>query len=141
MIVKNGFSCVFARFIEMHKFVAVSYIIEKKNLTEPNFCYKPKFKEINKILINVMRPFFNYMNKVLKECLSDYKSNVDLIIDTSFIVLITFILIIYLLVWKSYEENLKNLLKTSVDLIKLIPDEIKKEIVKKLNEEEEKSEL
>jgi hypothetical protein len=44
------------------------------------------------------------------------------------------------LVWKSYEERLKSLLKTSVDLIKLIPEEIKREIVKKLNEEEEKNE-
>ena len=41
---------------------------------------------------------------------------------------------------EGYEEKLKNLLKTSVDLIKLIPDEIKKEIVKKLTEEEEKGE-
>ena len=46
----------------------------------------------------------------------------------------------YFLVWKGYEDKLKTLLKTSVDLIKLIPDEIKREIVKKLNEEEEKNE-
>jgi hypothetical protein len=43
-------------------------------------------------------------------------------------------------VWKSYEENLKDLLKTSVDLINLIPEEIKHQIVQKLNEEENKNE-
>ena len=37
-------------------------------------------------------------------------------------------------------ENLKKLLKTSVDLINLIPEEIKFQIVQKLNEEENKNE-
>jgi hypothetical protein len=47
--------------------------------------------------------------------------------------------LLYCLVWKSYEENLKQLLKTSVDLINLIPEEIKYQIVTKLNEEENKN--
>ena len=76
----------------------------------------------------------------LKECFSDYKDKIDLIIDSAFILLIFIVIIIYFILWKGYEEKLKNLLKTSVDLIKLIPDEIKKEIVKKLTEEEEKGE-
>ena len=139
-IVQNGFSCVLTRFYEMNKFLAVLYIIQKNNLSEPNFCYKPKFREINKVLIYVIRPWYKYMNNKLKESFSDYKDKMDLVLDTTFIVLIIIIIIIYFLVWKGYEEKLKTLLKTSVDLIKLIPDEIKKEIVKKLNEEEEKSE-
>jgi hypothetical protein len=46
----------------------------------------------------------------------------------------------YCLVWKSYEEQLKELLKTSVDLINLIPEEIKYQIVQRINEDEEKKE-
>jgi hypothetical protein len=76
----------------------------------------------------------------LNECFSNYKDTIDLIIDSAFILLIFIVIIIYFIIWKGYEEKLKNLLKTSVDLIKLIPDEIKKEIVKKLTEEEEKGE-
>lgn len=49
------------------------------------------------------------------------------------------VVLLYCLVWKSYEENLKDLLKTSVDLINLIPEEIKHQIVQKLNEEENKN--
>ena len=54
--------------------------------------------------------------------------------------LLLFVILLYCLVWKSYEENLKQLLKTSVDLINLIPEEIKYQIVQKLNEEENKNE-
>jgi hypothetical protein len=43
------------------------------------------------------------------------------------------------LVWKSYEDNLKTLLKTAVALINLIPEEIKYMIVVQLNEEENKN--
>ena len=42
--------------------------------------------------------------------------------------------ILYCIVWRSYEESLKVLLKISFDLINLIPEEIKYLIVTKLNE-------
>ena len=40
----------------------------------------------------------------------------------------------YFILWKYYEEKLKQLLKGSVDLINLIPQEIKNIIAEKLNE-------
>ena len=138
--IQNGFSCVSTRFFEMNKFLAVLYIKQKDNLTEPYFCYKAKFSEINKVQINVIRPWYKYMINKLKDCFSDFKEQTVLILDSTYIVLLVIVIVIYFLVWKSYEEKLKTLLKTSVDLIKLIPDEIKREIVKKLNEEEEKNE-
>jgi hypothetical protein len=61
----------------------------------------------------------------------------NLVILSTFIVLIVIILIVYFLIWKSFEENLKELLKTSVDLINLIPESIKYIIVQKINEEDE----
>ena len=138
--IEFGFNCVLTKYYEINKFLAILYLIQKDNLTEPFFCHKKKFIEINKTLIYVIRPWFKYMINQLKECFSDYKDKIDLIIDSAFILLIFIVIIIYFILWKGYEEKLKNLLKTSVDLIKLIPDEIKKEIVKKLTEEEEKGE-
>jgi len=138
--IEFGFNCVLTKYFEINKFLAILYLIQKDNLTEPFFCHKKKFIEINKTLIYVIRPWFKYMINQLKECFSDYKDKIDLIIDSAFILLIFIVIIIYFILWKGYEEKLKNLLKTSVDLIKLIPDEIKKEIVKKLTEEEEKGE-
>ena len=138
--IQNGFSCVSTRFFEMNKFLAVLYIKQKDNITEPKFCYKPKFAEINKVQINVIRPWYNYMINELKSSFSDFKEKTNLILDSTYIVLLVVVIVIYFLVWKGYEEKLKTLLKTSVDLIKLIPDEIKREIVKKLNEEDERNE-
>ncbi len=138
--IQNGFSCVSTRFFEMNKFLAVLFIKQKDNITEPKFCYKPKFAEINKVQINIIRPWFNYMINELKSSYSDFKEKTYLILDSTYIVLLVVVIVIYFLVWKGYEEKLNTLLKTSVDLIKLIPDEIKREIVKKLNEEDERNE-
>ncbi len=138
--VDYGFNCVITKYFEISKFLAILYLYQKDNLTEPFFSHKSKFSEINKTLIYIIRPLFKYLVNKLNECFSNYKDTIDLIIDSAFILLIFIVIIIYFIIWKGYEEKLKNLLKTSVDLIKLIPDEIKKEIVKKLTEEEEKGE-
>ena len=137
---QNGFNCICTKYFEINKFLAILYIYEKNTLTQPNFCYNPKFIEVNNVLIKIIRPWFNYMIGELKDNYFDYQEKIKLIFASTFVALLIFIIVIYLIVWKSYEEKLKNLLKTSVDLIKLIPDEIKIEIVKKLNEEEEKNE-
>jgi hypothetical protein len=68
---------------------------------------------------------------------SDFISQMHLINVSTYIVLIVSIIIIYCLVWKSFEDNLKELLKTSVDLINLIPETIKYAIVQKINDDEE----
>ena len=70
----------------------------------------------------------------------DFINQIKLLNVSTYIVLLCIVILLYCLVWKSYEENLKKLLKTSVDLINLIPEEIKFQIVQKLNEEENKNE-
>ena len=139
---ENGFSCVSTRYFEMSKFLVVLYIKtnSSEEITDSSFCYKEKFVQVNKVLINVIRPWFDKMIDYIKDRFDDYKSQINLVIDSTYIILLIAVIVIYFLVWKSYEERLKSLLKTSVDLIKLIPEEIKREIVKKLNEEEEKNE-
>ena len=73
----------------------------------------------------------------LNEGLASYIDQKDLVVLSTFIVLIVTILVVYFLIWKSFEDNLKELLKTSVDLINLIPESIKYIIVQKINEEDE----
>jgi hypothetical protein len=68
---------------------------------------------------------------------SDFINQVNLINVSTYIVLIVSIIILYSLVWKSFEEKLKELLKTSVDLTNLIPESFKYIIVQMINEEEE----
>ena len=77
---------------------------------------------------------------LLKTRLNDSTDQVNLTNVSTFIVLLASIIILYFLVWKSFEDNLKDLLKTSVDLTNLLPDNIKDKMVKLINEDEEKNE-
>jgi uncharacterized protein YneF (UPF0154 family) len=77
------------------------------------------------------------MISILMSGFTAFIDQTNLVILSTYIVLIVTILIVYFLVWKSFEENLKELLKTSVDLINLIPESIKYIIVQKINEEDE----
>jgi hypothetical protein len=77
------------------------------------------------------------MITILMDGFTSFIDQTNLVILSTYIVLIVTILIVYFLIWKSFEENLKELLKTSVDLINLIPESIKYIIVQKINEEDE----
>jgi len=77
------------------------------------------------------------MLSILMDGFTSFIDQTNLVILSTYIVLIVTILIVYFLIWKSFEENLKELLKTSVDLINLIPESIKYIIVQKINEEDE----
>ena len=68
------------------------------------------------------------------ESFNEYKSDSNLIYIVIFICLIFLIVFYYLIVWKLIEQKLEIILKNSIDLINLIPQEIKNIIVEKLNE-------
>jgi hypothetical protein len=77
----------------------------------------------------------------MNEELDKFVNNVKVINISTYVVLLCLVLILYCLVWRSYEASLSVLLKTSVDLITLIPEEIKYQIVVQLNEEENNSQV
>lgn len=95
---------------------------------------------IDNIARNVIRPWYSNVLEEINKEFNDYIKSCKLINVATFIVVLGCVILLYCLVWKSYEENLKDLLKTSVDLINLIPEEIKYQIVQRLNEEENKNE-
>lgn len=85
----------------------------------------------------IIKPWFINIFKILFSEFESYCDEVQLIEITVFIILLVCSILLYCLVWKNYEERLKTILKTSVDLINLIPEEIKDSIVECLNKEEE----
>ena len=93
-----------------------------------------QWEELNHLVENIMRPWFlgivNTLNKEFKK----YYDEAQLIHISVYISLLVIIVLLYCIVWRSYEESLKVLLKISFDLINLIPEEIKYLIVTKLNE-------
>ena len=135
---ENGFKSVIARYFELIRYICITYINPEHRVDE--LWNSPEFKEINSIATNVIRPWYKTIIALMNKEFEDYISQIKLVNVSTFIVLLCCVILLYCLVWKSYEENLKQLLKTSVDLINLIPEEIKYQIVQKLNEEENKNE-
>ena len=134
----NGFKATISRFFELNRFIGISYLKEKDETIY--YLNYEEYGEINRIAKNVIRPWYNNILKLINKEFDDYVSETQLVNVATFIVLLVSVILLYCLVWKSYEENLKDLLKTSVDLINLIPEEIKYQIVQQLNEEENKNE-
>jgi Ca2+-dependent lipid-binding protein len=137
------------RYFELIRFLGISYYTNSNY----DFLNAPEFDEISKkiflkinfyfshildsIVKNVIRNWYGDLISILMNSFSSFIDQTNLINVSTYIVLIVSILIIYFLVWKSFEENLRELLKTSVDLINLIPESIKYIIVQRINEDED----
>jgi hypothetical protein len=138
---KYGFKAVVVRFFELIRYLGIQYFDSQKF----DYINAQEFKDISKIPLtcldsivkNVFRPWYDHVLSDLMNYFDTYINQVNLINVSIFIVLIVSIIIIYFLVWKAFEDQLKELLKTSVDLINLIPESIKYMIVQKINEDEE----
>ena len=134
----NGFKAVLSRYFELLRYIATNLYNENQKIEELfNF---PEFREINSIAKNVIRPWYKHLIELMNKDFKNFVNQIKVVNISTFIVLICVVVVLYCLVWRSYEDNLKHLLKTSVDLINLIPEEIKYQIVLQLNEEENKNE-
>ena len=134
----NGFKAVLVRYFELMRYIATNLYNENVNIEDLyNF---PEFREVNSIAKNVIRPWYKNLIELMNKDFKNFVNKIKVVNISTFIVLLCVVVVLYCLVWRSYEDNLKHLLKTSVDLINLIPEEIKYQIVLQLNEEENKNE-
>ena len=99
-------------------------------LSEP----EPIFKEMNNAVQYVMKHWYKNVIKLMINYFYEYKNKISIFSIVFFICLIVLDILFYSIIWRSYEEKLKLLLKESIDLINLIPLEIKNIIIEKLNE-------
>ena len=90
--------------------------------------------DIDYLVLYIVRPWFQEIIEILHNEANHFLNGVRVIQISLFIVVIVILIMSYFILWKSYEENLAILLEKSLDLIKLIPEEIKYIIVSKLNE-------
>ena len=140
-----GFKAVLERFFELLRYIAINKMLDDKGMLDIKeeekieFTDYIEFKEINNIVRNVIRPWFNEVIKIMNDEFNNFVDQIKVINIAMFIIVFCTVLILYVFVWKSYEDNLKTLLKTAVALINLIPEEIKYMIVVQLNEEENKN--
>ena len=107
---------------------------EEEEETPQLLLNETQWVELNHLVEQIIRPWFigiiNTLNKEFKR----YYDESQLVHIAVYISLLVVIILLYCIVWRTYEESLKSLLKVSFDLINLIPEEIKYLIVTKLNE-------
>ena len=133
---RNGFKPLAMEIFENLRCLFIQYALEQeKNQGQLNLLINDeKWFDIHLLLINFIR---KWNEKIINEMNNSFYSvadNLQIIYLSIFIVIIILITLLYCIIWKSYEENMHNLLKKSYDLINLIPKEIKSIIVSKLNE-------
>ena len=138
--IKYGLKPIEARVFEIIRYLTIKYF----NSTEADENYfessellkieNRKFYEVHSLIKNIFRQYYQGISNLMMESFNEYKSDSNLIYIVIFICLIFLIVFYYLIVWKLIEQKLEIILKNSIDLINLIPQEIKNIIVEKLNE-------
>jgi len=135
---ENGFKSTIMESFEILRNLYIQYFYEGEHLKQRTnssvLINDGKWYLLNELLINLIRPWYKNMLSIMINCLYSVTDNLQVIYISLFTLIIIVFTLIYLFVWKSYEERLHILLKKSVDLINLIPKEIKNIIVSKLNE-------
>ena len=99
-------------------------------LSEP----ESTFSEMNNAVQYVIKYWYKNVIELMVNYFYDYKNKSSIYFIVFFISLIVIDILVYSIIWRTYEEKLKLLLKGSIDLINLIPLEIKNIIIEKLNE-------
>ena len=98
------------------------------------------------------RPFDQTLKKIkeenysptedeIKKCLDTYRKLNILTISANFIGFFVGAIVIYALIWKNIEFQLEKYLINSIELINLIPEKMKKDLVVKINEEKDLKEV
>ena len=89
---------------------------------------------INSGVQYLIRYWYNGVSELMTQALENYKEKSQMFYIIFFICLIIIDILAYSFLWRYYEQKLYLLLKRSIDLINLIPQEIKNIIIEKLNE-------
>ena len=93
-----------------------------------------KIFELNILSESIDRKWYDGVLKLMINSLFDYQAQTNLKFIIFFICSMILSILYYFIIWRIFEEKLNILLKGSVDLINLIPQEIKNIIIEKLNE-------
>ena len=93
-----------------------------------------KLLKLNYLNEEVSRKWYKGVDLILIDSFKEFEDESKLNYIIFFICLLVFVIVYYCIFWKMSEEKLNVLLKSSADLINLIPQEIKNIIIEKLNE-------
>lgn len=136
--IDEGFKSTIMESFEILRNLYIQYFYEgeydKPRTNSSELINDNKWYLLNELLINLIRPWYQNIISIMNSCFYSVSDNLQVVYISIFTLIIIVFTLMYLIVWKSYEERLHIVLKKSFDLINLIPKEIKNIIVSKLNE-------
>jgi hypothetical protein len=140
---RRGLKNIIARAFEIMRTFMIRYFyssdiqnLDSPYMTRSNFLSEDNYLtvEIIRLVHYLIRPWYSGIIDLMINSYYEYQSKCLLNYTIFFICLIALAILVYTILWKSYEEKLNLLIKGSIDLINLIPQEIKNIIAEKLNE-------
>ena len=130
-----GFKNVILRYFSLMRTTS-KFNVNK--IMEVPFYTNKDYGESANILRYLIRPWFVSLLDKLDGYFESKINNIKVIITSTFILFLVIGIILYFLIWKKIEYKMEKYLQSSIDLINLIPEEIKFQILVKLNEEEQR---
>ena len=136
----KGFKRVSIKYFEFLRSLWLLRLKYSSSLPVDNLLYLDEFGQINEIIRNIIRPWFETMMEELTREYEKYIDNQQLTQICCVICMGFLLIIVYIFFWRRYEETLKESLQTSVQLLNLLPLELKRQIIKNILTEEEELE-
>ena len=134
---EKGFSSVNSRIFESLKYLTIRYYIDPEIYSEKNISNlinDERWVEIHNLLFRIVRPWYKNIKGIISSNYITFLNQRLNFYIYIFIILLILISIFYWIIWKHNEEEFIDSIQKSIDLINLIPEEIKNIIINKLNE-------
>lgn len=136
----KGFKRVSVKYFELLRSLVLLHLKYSSLLSVGNLLYLDEFGQINEIIRNIIRPWYEVMMRELTLEYEKYIDNTQLTQICCVICMSFLLIVVYIFFWRRYEETLTESLKTSVQLLNLLPIELKRQIIKNILSEEEELE-
>ena len=131
---KYGFRSFISRYLSLMK---TGTLMDLDHVNKTNIMDDEELGENGLKIVYVIRPWFQKLNEELQKTLDGIFDKMILLCLALFISFLIGAIVIYVLIWKNLEFQLEKYLVNSIELINLIPEKIKEDLVFKINEDKD----
>jgi hypothetical protein len=141
-MIGNGFRPILSEIYEIIRYFQFQYLSKESyyntsyldNKSISLLINNENWVVLDSIVKNLLRYWFTNIETILDKIFLNYMKKAKVMHTIIFIILQCFLLLYYIIIWRSYYIIIKVLIKKSQELINLIPEEIKYIIAEKINE-------
>ena len=135
---KYGFRSFISRYLSLMK---TGSLMDIDHVNRTDIMDNEELGENGLKIVYVIRPWYKQLNEELNRTLENIFDNMIFLCICLFIGFFVGAIVIYALIWKNIEFQLEKYLINSIELINLIPEKMKKDLVVKINEEKDLKEV